>query len=130
MIAYAVVNNFSGAGHVFRTINGGTSWSNISGNLPNIPVWSIQVDDSTSPSRLYIGADDGVYFSSDLGVNWNRLGTGLPNAQAVQLDFNKPLHILGIATHGRGAWEIATQGAPVATTVVSRRIHGGAGAFD
>ena len=109
-IAYAVVNQFSTAGHVFRTTNGGTLWTNISGTLPNLPVWSIQIDNFTSPSTLYIGADDGVYTSTDLGVSWSRLGTGLPNAQVYQVTFNSSLHILGAATHGRGAWEIQTAG--------------------
>ena len=117
-IAYAVVNRFSTAGHVFRTTNGGTLWTNISGTgggaLPNLPVWSIQIDNSTSPSTLYIGAEDGVYTSTDLGVSWSRLGTGLTNAQVFQVAFNGSLHILGAATHGRGAWEIQTAG-PTAT---------------
>ena len=124
MIAYAVVNNFSANGHVFRTTNGGTSWSNISGSgagaLPDLPVWSIQVDDSTTPSRLYIGADDGVYSSPDLGVTWSRYGAGLPNAQAVQIELNKTLHILGVATHGRGAWEIQIPIAPIITLTVNK----------
>ncbi len=111
-IAYAVVNRFSANGHVFRTTNGGTSWNNISGNLPNLPVWSIQIDNTTMPNTLYIGADDGVYSSTDLGVTWGRFGTGLPNAQAVEVALNKALHILGVATHGRGAWEIATSAPP------------------
>ncbi len=117
-IAYAVVNRFSTAGHVFRTTNGGTLWTNISGTgggaLPNLPVWSIQIDNFTSPSTLYIGAEDGVYTSTDLGVSWSRLGTGLTNAQVFQVAFNGSLHILGAATHGRGAWEIQTAG-PTAT---------------
>ncbi|PYL50559.1 MAG: hypothetical protein DMF33_12465, partial [Verrucomicrobia bacterium] len=125
-IAYAVVNGFSTNGHVFRTTNGGMTWTNISGTgggaLPNLPVWSIQIDNSTSPSTLYIGADDGVYFSADLGVNWSRLGTGLPNAQVFQVAFNGSLRILGAATHGRGAWEIQTGGptpTPTATATAT-----------
>jgi photosystem II stability/assembly factor-like uncharacterized protein len=124
-IAYAVVNRFSTAGHVFRTTNGGMNWTNISGTgggaLPNLPVWSIQIDNSTSPSRLYIGAENGVYTSTDLGVNWSRLGTGLPNVQVFQVAFNGSLHILGAATHGRGAWEIQTTAiaTPTATATAS-----------
>ena len=113
-IAYAVVNRFSANGHVFITTNGGVAWTNISGlgggALPNLPVWSIQVDGFTGGgqlSKLYIGAEDGVYFSTNLGVSWSRLGTGLTNAEVVQLALNGTLRILGAATHGRGAWEIS-----------------------
>jgi len=122
-IAYAVVNRFSTAGQVFRTTNGGMTWTNISGTgggaLPNLPVWSIQIDNSTSPSTLYIGADDGVYTTTDLGVNWSRVGTGFPNAQVFQVAFNSSLHILGAATHGRGAWEIQTGPTPTPTATAT-----------
>ena len=111
-LAYAVVNRFNANGHVFRTTNGGAVWSNISGNLPNMPVWSIQIDPSTVPSTLYIGAEDGVYVSTNTGTTWTRFGTGLPNAQCFQIELNNSLSILGVATHGRGAWEISTGAAP------------------
>jgi photosystem II stability/assembly factor-like uncharacterized protein len=113
-IAYAVVNRFSTAGHVFRTTNSGMTWTNISGALPNLPVWSIQIDNSTSPSTLYIGADDGVYTKPPSG-RWSRLGTRLPRAQVYQVAFNGRLHILGAATHGRGVWEIQTGATPIPT---------------
>jgi hypothetical protein len=106
-LAYAVVNRFGG-GHIFRTTNGGAIWNDISGNLPNIPVWSLQIDPSTTPNTLYIGAEDGVYVSTNTGTTWTRFGTGLPNAQCFQIELNTTLQILGVATHGRGAWEIST----------------------
>jgi photosystem II stability/assembly factor-like uncharacterized protein len=112
-IAYVVVSRFNNNGHVFRTTNGGTSWTNISGNLANMPVWSIQLDPSTNPATIYIGAEDGVYSSTDLGANWSRFGTGLPNAQVFQIALNNTTHILAAGTHGRGAWEISTGAAPI-----------------
>ncbi|HEV3002813.1 MAG TPA: hypothetical protein VGX78_00060, partial [Pirellulales bacterium] len=45
LTAYAVVSRFTnGAGHVFKTTDGGSTWTDISGNLPNLPVWSVRVD--------------------------------------------------------------------------------------
>lgn len=116
--AYLVLNGFNSnefslSGNVFRTTDGGVTWISISGNLPGEPVWSLQIDPTTNPHTLYIGADDGVYVSTDLGTSWSRFGTGLPNAQAVQLEFNRNLHLLGVATHGRGMWEIETTPAPI-----------------
>ena len=119
-----MVNRFSANGHVFRTTNGGAIWNNISGNLANMPVWSIQIDPSTTPNTLYIGAEDGVYVSTDTGTTWARFGTGLPNAQCFQIELNNTLHILGVATHGRGAWEISTgaaaAGGPLCTEFFER----------
>jgi photosystem II stability/assembly factor-like uncharacterized protein len=65
--AYGVVAAFTGAGNVFKTVNGGTAWTNISGSLPNEPVRSLQIDPS---GTLYVGADDGVYASTDDGTTW------------------------------------------------------------
>ena len=113
-IAYAAISTFNSPnGQVYMTSNGGANWTNISGNLPSGPVWSLQIDPSTSPSSIYAGADDGVYLTTNGGTTWNRFGVGLPNAQVFQIELNNHLHILGAATHGRGMWEIAI--APLAT---------------
>jgi photosystem II stability/assembly factor-like uncharacterized protein len=105
-ILYAVINNFNPGGTVFRSISGGATWTNISGNLPNEPAWSLQIGAHTG--TLYVGADDGVYVAHNFGATWARFGAGLPNAQVFQIELNRSLHILGAATHGRSMWEIAT----------------------
>src|SRR5262245_30831720 len=106
-VAYAVVHQFPGSlGNVFKTTNGGTTWNGISGNLPSLPAWSFQPD--ASHNIYYIGMDDGVYISSNGGTTWTRFGSGLPNAQVFQIELNTGLGVLGVATHGRGAWEILT----------------------
>ena len=107
-MVYAVVSTFGG-GHVFRSTNGGTSWTNISGNLPNLPTWSLQIDPS---GALYVGNDTGVYVSTNTGTSWSPLGTGLPNAQVFQIALNTNYHTLAAGTHGRGMWEILTNQAP------------------
>ncbi len=110
--AYAVISTFGG-GHVFETTNGGQTWTDISGNLPNMPTWSIQRD--AANNILYVGNDEGVFSSADAGKTWNRLGTGLPNAQVFALDYNATLNVLVAGTHGRGAWELPTA-LPIVTT--------------
>jgi photosystem II stability/assembly factor-like uncharacterized protein len=103
--AYAVISSFTGAGNVFKTINGGTLWTNISGNLPSEPVWSLQIDPGAA-GRLYVGADDGVYITQNGGTTWSRFGAGLPNGQVFQIELNTTLNILAAGIHGRGMWEI------------------------
>jgi hypothetical protein len=84
-IAYVVAANYSdttGGPHVWRTTNGGGTWTNISGNLPDMPVWSIALVGSGSIAQIYIGTDAGVYGSTNLGGSWSICGGGsLPNAQ-------------------------------------------------
>jgi hypothetical protein len=109
-VAYAVVSNF-GSGHVFRTADGGGTWTNVSGDLPNLPTWSFHLDPTTG--TLYAGNDDGVYASSNGGTTWSRFGTQLPHAQVFQIDLNSTLRTLGAGTHGRGLWEIWLNTPPV-----------------
>jgi len=106
--AVAVSNSFNGgAGQVFRTINGGTAWTNISGNLPAIPTWSAKIDTDFNKT-IYVSNETGVYYSPSPYTTWTALGTGLPNAQGVSLQLNTTTHLLGLGTHGRGAWTIST----------------------
>ena len=122
-IAYAVVSTFTtGAGHVWRTTNGGTSWTDISGNLPNLPTWSLRID-TNNANTLYVGNDSGVYVTTNLGTSWSTLSTGLPKAQMLQLDFNATTRTLAVATHGRGMYEVLTQALTV-TNVTSSTANG------
>ncbi|MCL1869344.1 MAG: hypothetical protein FWF90_02895 [Promicromonosporaceae bacterium] len=92
-----------GVGHVFQTTTGGTSWTDVSGNLPDIPANDIVLDGQT----LVAASDIGVYTSSDNGSTWERLGTNLPNVVVSQILVD-PDGTLVAATHGRGIWTIPT----------------------
>ena len=107
MTAVAVTNNFTGrsGGHVYRTTNGGTSWTDIGSGLPDLPTWSVQVDNDEYHT-LYISNDTGVYSSPSPYTAWSPFGTGLPNAQGRDLELNSVLRVLAVATHGRGVWEM------------------------
>jgi photosystem II stability/assembly factor-like uncharacterized protein len=111
--AYVVAANFSditGGGHVWMTSDGGLSWNDITANLPDEPVWTIAIQPTTNQNILYVGAEDGVYISYDLGGSWSRLGQGMPNVQVHQLEVNTDLGILAAATYGRGMWELDISG--------------------
>jgi photosystem II stability/assembly factor-like uncharacterized protein len=111
LIVYASFPDFatpsfgSGAGqHVFRSTNGGTSWTDISTTLPNIPFESIMV--SPRSSQLVVaGSDAGIFASFNGGTTWRQLGSGLPNVAIDQVFTNHTGTSLFVATHGRGLWE-------------------------
>jgi hypothetical protein len=90
-----------GFGHVFETTNGGGAWSDISGNLPDVPMSDIVFE----RGNLVVGTDFGVFTSADNGTTWSRLGTNLPNVVVDQLTLD-PNNVLVAATHGRGIWTI------------------------
>jgi uncharacterized protein (TIGR03437 family) len=107
--AYATFSGFaSGAdrqGHVFRTIDSGASWLDISGNLPNLPVNDLVVDPDL-PDTLYIGTDAGVMATTDEGATWSSLGNGLPRVVVHSLVLHRPSRTLRAATHGRSVWDL------------------------
>ncbi|MBC8047161.1 MAG: hypothetical protein H7Y00_10225, partial [Fimbriimonadaceae bacterium] len=58
-----------GAGHIFRSINAGTDWEDISTALPDIPFHTILMD-PLDDSILYAGSDNTLFVSFDKGVTW------------------------------------------------------------
>jgi photosystem II stability/assembly factor-like uncharacterized protein len=90
--------------HVFRTVNYGTSWTDISSNLPNAPVNDIILD-PLNRNTLYVGTDVGVYQSRNAGVTWSPLGTGMPITCVHDLEMNSATRQMIAATHGRSMYK-------------------------
>jgi len=61
-----------------------------------------------SIDRLVVSADRGVFVASETGgfTNWQRLGTGLPNAPVFELEYDPLDAVLVAGTLGRGAWTL------------------------
>jgi hypothetical protein len=91
-----------GTGHVFKSTDGGESFSNVSGDMPDVPAnWSVLHN-----GHLVVGTDIGVFESCDsAGGGFSRLGTGLPTVPVSTMRF-KPgdPDLLFVATFGRGAY--------------------------
>src|SRR5262249_7958256 len=92
--------------HVFKTTDGGLTWTSISATLPRVPAYAMAIDPRSSPASangfLYVGTDVGVFVSSDNGATWARLGQGLPNVPVVDLQIDTVWEELVAATQGRG----------------------------
>ncbi|MDQ2784226.1 MAG: IPT/TIG domain-containing protein, partial [Chloroflexota bacterium] len=100
-IAYATFGGF-GVGHVWKTTDGGTSWTNITGNLPDAPVTGLVTYPISGGSALVVGTDVGAFLSTNSGASWTALQNGLPNVGIDQVFTDKALTTLFVATHGRG----------------------------
>jgi hypothetical protein len=108
-IAYVVADNFgdvTGGGQVWATFNAGRSWTDISGNLPDVPIYTVALHPKAGQDAIYVGTDQGVYVTENGGTTWRRPAPGLPNVQIHELEVNLPLGILAAATHGRGMWQL------------------------
>ncbi len=121
--AVAAIQGFTGgAGKVWRTTSFGSSWTDISGNLPDVPVNDVLVDPDNA-SVIYVATDIGVFVTSD-EANWVEVGpntvgaTGfLPNTTVFHIAIyeNGTDKRLRAWTHGRGAWETLIPVPTVAT---------------
>lgn len=121
-IAYLGYSGFNAAtpsrpGHVFRTADGGQSWADITGNLPDSPVNSVVLDPSYA-NTLYAGTDVGTFVTYDGGAHWSALGTDMPVVSVWQVDLDPANRVLVAGTHGRGAYSI-TDTHPVPALVLS-----------
>jgi photosystem II stability/assembly factor-like uncharacterized protein len=76
---------------------------NMTGNLPNVPVNSIVLQEN-SPDRLYIGTDVGVFVTDYNSAYWERFGTELPNVIVNELEIHTKTNTLYASTYGRGLW--------------------------
>jgi hypothetical protein len=122
LTAYVGIMGFSTASfptsHVWKTTNGGASWTDFSGNLPDAPVNAVVIDPAKTgfPGRVYVGTDVGVFWSFTAAPNWEELGPAPNSGQAGYLP-NVAVTALGIfvssnsaklmraSTYGRGVWE-------------------------
>ncbi|HMB68991.1 MAG TPA: hypothetical protein VKU85_06750, partial [bacterium] len=111
--------------HVFRSTDYGASFQDISSNLPQAPVNDI-VPDPGLPSVLYVATDTGVYVTTNLGLSWSQLGTGLPNVVVSDLRLHEITQTLYAGTYGRSMWSL-----PLASVVVAAgpAVEGGGGAL-
>ena len=87
-------------GYVYRTIDYGATWNDITANLPAAPVNALVVDPD-EPARLFVGSDVGCFYTEDYGASWEVLGAGLPVAPVYDLKLHNPTRTLVAGTHGR-----------------------------
>jgi photosystem II stability/assembly factor-like uncharacterized protein len=89
--------------HVLMTRDGGASWADISGNLPQAPVNDV-IRHPLHRGWLYVGTDMGVFFSPNLGRNWLKVGDTFPVVPVTDVHFHAGTDTLFAATYGRGIY--------------------------
>jgi hypothetical protein len=120
---WATVSNFNSAssgngfGHVFKSADGGATWTLADGNqtpnnlnaIPDIPAHSVAVDPGNG-QRIYVGTDLGIFVTLDGGANWYKEITGFGDVPVSSLVLITPTggttSFLYAFTHGRSAYRV------------------------
>ena len=101
-IAVAPSNNqtiyMSDNDNIWKTTNGGTAWTNITGSLPASsyykPITYITVKD-TDPNTVWVTLggynSDAVYKTTNAGTSWTNISTGLPSIPAHSIVYDKTI---------------------------------------
>ncbi|HKF44681.1 MAG TPA: CARDB domain-containing protein [Thermoanaerobaculia bacterium] len=105
--AYVTFGGFLGAPsrHVFYTTDAGATWTNLSSNLPDVPVLSMAFNPA-NPDDLFVGTDAGVFRNPAGSSDWFSFNQGLPAAAPVYALAFSASGELHAGTYGRGVYKI------------------------
>jgi photosystem II stability/assembly factor-like uncharacterized protein len=101
--AYAAVNTLrldDMRPHLFRTHDGGKTWTQINNGIPDGAATSTIREDPKRKGLLYAGTETQVYVSFDDGGNWQSLRLNMPASSVRDLQVKDDDLVAG--THGRG----------------------------
>ena len=129
---YVTVAAFQSTGEpvqtVYRSTDGGAHWSDLTSNLPDVPVNGLVVDPNGA-NTVYLATDQGVFFTAAAAscaqapsVCWSPFGSGLPGAPVVALSaapLGSTTPALAAATYGRGIFATNLYSASTGITSVS-----------
>ncbi|HET8886245.1 MAG TPA: T9SS type A sorting domain-containing protein [Salinimicrobium sp.] len=91
-------------GGIYKSTNAGTSFTDISYNLPNEPKLVVKHQGQHSLNPIFVGTILGVYRLDDSVNEWAVFGNNLPNVPVRDLEINLLDQNITAATYGRGIW--------------------------
>jgi photosystem II stability/assembly factor-like uncharacterized protein len=112
--------------YVFKTTDGGKSFSNITGNLPANAYVHVVREDPKNNNLLYAGTELGLYASWNGGKNWLELNMkNFPRVAVHDILVHPRENDIILATHGRSLWifDDATAVQKLSTDVLAKEAH-------
>jgi len=89
--------------YLFKTMDYGDTWQDISSDLPDYPV-NVIYEDFKNKDLLFVGNDIGVYVSLNGGQSWSPLQANMPTVVVRDLLVHPRENDLVVGTYGRAAW--------------------------
>lgn len=102
--AYAAVNRIrcdDQRPHIYKTTDGGKTWTEIVNGIPNDPI-NVVKEDPIKKGLLFAGSERAVYVSFDDGTHWQSLRLNMPATSIRDLVIKDDDLVIG--THGRSFW--------------------------
>lgn len=95
---------------VYKSVDKGATWTNISGTLPSgFTFNTIVYDKSALGESLYLGTEAGVFYRDSTMNDWIDFGTNLPPVDITELEIyygaTRTDSRIRAATYGRGLWQ-------------------------
>ncbi|HTU82667.1 MAG TPA: hypothetical protein VMF61_11090 [Candidatus Acidoferrales bacterium] len=90
------------APYVYRTTDGGKTWTSIAAGIPNGSFVNAVREDPVQRGLLYAGTEKGVYVSFDDGAHWQSLELNMPVTSIRDVAIHGD--DVAVATHGRAFW--------------------------
>jgi PKD repeat protein/photosystem II stability/assembly factor-like uncharacterized protein len=103
-----ILVTFSGFGinSIWETINGGTNWTSIEGNMPDMPVRWI-IFNPNNNTQAVVATELGIWSTDNLNGTstvWGASNNGLANVRVDMLQVRQSDKLMIAATHGRGLY--------------------------
>lgn len=96
---YTSFGGYTAGVKVYRSLDGGDTWTNYSGTLPNVPIHSLCV----ASEGVYAGTEIGVFFRPDGAADWTPFYTGMPTALVTDI-WVAESGLVYASTFGHGVW--------------------------
>ena len=125
--AYAAVNRFrldDLRPHIYRTHDGGATWTEITRGIPSNEVVNVVREDPMTRGLLFAGSERAVYVSFNDGDDWQSLRLNMPATSIRDLVLHDDDIVVG--THGRSFW-ILDDMSPLRALVPAVRTVAGVG---
>ena len=116
-------HNYNDGAKVFRTIDGGQSWANLTTPTLNGHVIHTIFYQAGTDGAVYLGTDKAVFYRDNSMTDWSLYNDGLPmrtNANTLRPYYRE--NKLRLATYGNGIWEteLAVPSSPLAQPTVDK----------
>jgi photosystem II stability/assembly factor-like uncharacterized protein len=89
--------------YLYRTTDGGKTWTSMAGDLPRAPI-NVVAQDQVDPHLLFVGNDIGLFVSIDDGAHWTQWRANLPIIPVHDLKIHPRESDIALATYGRSLW--------------------------